>query len=104
MLYRRDSLLAKQVKAWERQERLRDKIHTSGYEGRMFACYFHFIGFHHVSLGAHIALEVPNIEIHTPGGFLRFGFAGPEYRTGQIKPRGWMWKYSFRRWAEESRK
>lgn len=39
-----------------------------------FICYFHFISWTHLSLGFHIDLGSPNIEIHLPFGFIRLGW------------------------------
>ena len=46
------------------------------YEGNnegKFVCYFYFITWEHISLGVHIHLGKPNIEIHLPFGFIRVG-------------------------------
>ena len=39
-----------------------------------FVCYFFFVGWDCISLGFHICLGAPNIEIHLPFGFLRIGW------------------------------
>jgi len=41
---------------------------------RVFVFYFHFVGWDCLSLGGHICLSLPNIEIHIPFGFIRIGF------------------------------
>lgn len=38
-----------------------------------FVCYYWFIGWWHWSLGINIYPLAPNLEIHLPFGFLRFG-------------------------------
>ena len=43
-------------------------------ETRRFVCYFWFIDWSHISLGLHVHLRSPNMEIHLPGGFLRIGW------------------------------
>jgi len=43
-------------------------------EQRYFAFYYWFVGWHHLSFGFHVDLKSPNIEIHLPFGFLKFGF------------------------------
>ena len=40
---------------------------------REFKCYWHSTGLTHISFGFHIDISLPNIEIHLPFGFLRFG-------------------------------
>lgn len=44
-----------------------------GYSGERFVTYFWFVGWDCVSLGAHICVSKPNIEIHLPFGFIRIG-------------------------------
>lgn len=44
-----------------------------GYEGSHFVCYFYAVNWLYFSLGVHISLENPNVEIHLPVGFLRIG-------------------------------
>lgn len=41
---------------------------------RPFVCYFYFTGWWDISLGFHISLEMKNIEIHLPFGFIRIGY------------------------------
>ena len=41
---------------------------------RGFVMYFHFLGWWALSLGLHIDIESPNIEIHLPFGFIRVGW------------------------------
>lgn len=40
-----------------------------------FVAYYYFVGWSHISLGFHICLAKPNIEIHLPFGFVRIGVA-----------------------------
>ena len=42
--------------------------------GKIFICYFYFVGWDCVSIGLHLCLSEPNIEIHIPFGFIRAGF------------------------------
>lgn len=44
-----------------------------GWEGDSFVCYFRFSGWDCLSLGAHVCLSAPNIEVHLPFGFVRVG-------------------------------
>lgn len=44
-----------------------------GYEGRNWVSYFWFVGWDCVSLGVHVCVSAPNIEIHLPFGFIRLG-------------------------------
>lgn len=41
---------------------------------RKSAFYFHFVGWSCLSLGFHIDVHKPNIEIHLPFGFIRIGW------------------------------
>ena len=41
---------------------------------RKFVCYFHFTGFYDLSLGVHVSISQPNIELHIPFGFFRLGW------------------------------
>lgn len=36
--------------------------------------YWHFVGWSCISLGFHVDFSSPNIEIHLPFGFFRYGF------------------------------
>jgi hypothetical protein len=45
---------------------------------REFVAYFHFVSFSHLSLGFHLDIVSPNIEIHLPFGFVRIGWVGIE--------------------------
>ncbi len=50
------------------------KYRVFGYDGPKYLCYFYFITWQHVSLGLHVHLGAPNIEIHLPFGFIRVGW------------------------------
>lgn len=54
---------------------------------RRFVAYFHFVGWDCISLGLHVALSCPNIEIHLPFGFIRIGWIKPPkaYTTEELK-------------------
>jgi hypothetical protein len=41
---------------------------------RCFVCYFHFVGWDCISLGGHVCLGLPNVEVHLPFGFVRVGW------------------------------
>jgi hypothetical protein len=41
---------------------------------RYFVAYFFFVAWDCLSLGVHISLAQPNIEIHIPFGFFRIGW------------------------------
>jgi hypothetical protein len=44
-----------------------------GYDGVTWVAYFWFVGWSCISLGFHVCLSAPNIEIHLPFGFIRLG-------------------------------
>ena len=44
-----------------------------GYEGTSWVAYFWFVGWDCISLGLHICMSAPNIEIHVPFGWIRIG-------------------------------
>lgn len=44
-----------------------------GYESARFVAYFWFVGWDCFSLGVHLCVSAPNVEIHLPFGFLRIG-------------------------------
>jgi hypothetical protein len=49
-------------------------------ETRKFLAFsYFFLGFNHFSLGIHFCSTVPNIEIHLPFGFIRFGLVDSDY-------------------------
>lgn len=41
---------------------------------RRACCYFHFVKWSCFSLGFHVDVAVPNIELHLPFGFIRIGW------------------------------
>lgn len=41
---------------------------------RQFIAYFFFVGWDCISVGFHVCLTAPNVEIHLPFGFLRIGW------------------------------
>ena len=49
------------------------KSKMTGWESPEWCCYFWHTGWDHISLGLHICLGGPNIEIHLPFGFIRVG-------------------------------
>lgn len=44
-----------------------------GFESKWFVAYFWFVGWHCLSLGVHLSLDGPHIEVHIPFGFVRAG-------------------------------
>lgn len=58
-----------------------------GYEGRKWCCLFWFVGWDCLSLGLHVCVSAPNIEVHLPFGFVRMGVQS----DWQSRPfmRGW---------------
>ena len=56
------------VFGYEQPPRRSDKWH------RVFCCYFHFVAWDCLSLGFHVSLLLPNIEVHLPFGFIRIGW------------------------------
>jgi hypothetical protein len=44
-----------------------------GWCGKRWCCYFWRTHWTHISLGVHISLSGPNIELHIPFGFIRIG-------------------------------
>jgi hypothetical protein len=50
------------------------KNHALGWNGVNGGIYFWRTGWDHLSLGLHICLGAPNIEIHLPFGFIRIGW------------------------------
>lgn len=49
---------------------------------RVFCCYFFFVGWDCMSLGIHVAVMLPNIELHVPFGFFRVGWVMRSSRDG----------------------
>ena len=43
-----------------------------------FVFYWHFVSWYEISLGINIDWWLPNIEIHLPFGFFKFGIQGLE--------------------------
>ena len=41
---------------------------------RRFVAYFFFVGWDCLSVGVHVALCSPNVEVHVPFGFFRVGW------------------------------
>lgn len=51
-----------------------------------WVCYFYFVGWLEFSLGIHVSLDAPNIEIHVPFGFFKLGR---------------VWKHSYQSYPRE---
>jgi len=62
---------------------------------RKFVAYFFFVGWNCISLGLHISMTHPNIEIHLPFGFIRIGWKKtngiPAKNQYEIDPRVFGW-------------
>lgn len=61
---------------------------------RPFICYFYFVGWWAWSLGFHIDIHTPNIELHIPFGFIRIGWPskpGMGLTTDQARSRLYGW-------------
>ncbi len=41
---------------------------------RQFVAYFHYVGWSNLSLGFHINVRYPNLELHLPAGFIKVGW------------------------------
>ena len=60
---------------------------------RHFVAYYYMISFNHISLGLHIHLSSPNIEIHLPFGFIKIGFVKTIEGLSKVKqttPKGFI--------------
>ena len=59
-----------------------DPIKTYGYDPilssdkKHFVAYFFFVGWDCISVGLHVCVSKPNIEIHLPFGFIKIGWDG----------------------------
>lgn len=53
--------------------------------GRFVCCWWHN-RWYHLSLGFHICLAKPNIEVHLPGGFIRIGWDRSHNYDGSLTP------------------
>lgn len=64
---------------------------------RQFVWYFHFVGWSCFSLGLHVDVASPNIELHVPFGFFRAGWQGVhEYREARA-----VWGKEHRAWRRK---
>lgn len=57
----------------QRPDRIARDRRPFGHEGQRFVCYWWFVGWWAFSLGLHIDVNSPNIEVHLPFGFVRIG-------------------------------
>lgn len=69
--------------------------------GRKFVCYWWFVGWDCLSVGIHVCWSMPNIEVHLPFGFVRFGFERYFPNAVYLNPNvrderqtGWEWVLS----------
>jgi hypothetical protein len=62
-----------------------------GYDSNNFIAYFYFVGWDCLSLGMHICLSAPNIEIHIPFGFIRIGRKEHLCRPTNVNYRTFKW-------------
>ena len=65
---------------------------TYGYNGERYVCYFHFVEWYCISLGLHLDLRTPNLEIHLPFGFIRIG------KNSDHAPNFWAQPFLVRCW------
>ena len=47
--------------------------HCYGYDGDAFKFYWWFVGWDCLSIGLHVCVSAPNVEVHCPFGFFRIG-------------------------------
>ena len=47
---------------------------------REWECFFNFVGWDCLSLGLHVGLRGPHVDIHLPFGFVRIGWNKPTFR------------------------
>lgn len=64
------------------------------YGRRRFVAFWYRVSWAHFSLGFHVDVSSPNIEIHVPFGFVRVGWA--RTRRSELSDRG-----RYRRWGYE---
>lgn len=50
---------------------------------RQFVCHFWFVAWDCFSLGLHVSLRQPNVEIHLPFGFVKVGWHGVYLNDGR---------------------
>jgi hypothetical protein len=55
---------------------------------RTFECFFNFLGWWQWSLGFHVDVRHPHIDVHVPGGYLRVGWYNPRAAMLQSRRRG----------------
>ena len=60
------------------------KFRVHGHDGPEWVCYFYFVEWSHISLGFHVDLATPNIEIHLPFGFIRIGKSPKPIRAERV--------------------
>jgi hypothetical protein len=48
---------------------------------KKFICYFYFVGWWSIAFGLSLDIKSPNLEIHMPFGFLRFGWRSVDCRN-----------------------
>jgi hypothetical protein len=54
---------------------IKPEISPHSYEWtRRFCAYYHFVAWDCLSMGVHVAICQPNIEVHVPFGFFRIGW------------------------------
>lgn len=55
-------------------------------KNREFVCRLFFVDWHQISLGVSIDLLMPNIELHIPFGFFKFGFEPAPWKSDPNYP------------------
>lgn len=69
-----------------------------GWSGDTYCCYFWFVGLDCLSLGLHICLSAPNVELHIPFGFIRIGRKDQNLIwVGRQKPKNFDSFFTYRR-------
>ncbi len=66
--------LNKQIKILDRETRKIEAEYRKEHFVKKFVAYFHFVKWSCLSLGFHVDISLPNIEIHLPFGFIRIGW------------------------------
>lgn len=62
---------------WPAESKLPSMFRHNNSPSWQFVAYFHFVSWAHISLGFHIDMNLPNIEVHVPFGFFRIGIVRP---------------------------
>ena len=63
-----------------------------GEKYRRFCIYFWFVGWDCISLGLHVCVTGPHIEIHLPFGFLKIGWVNQHHDHKAINADEIAWR------------